>query len=240
VKTKLQGFLAMRIMLLGIVSLYLFSYSLSSLALTPQSAKYLLKGKYPEYPTINYGTGHQTTVIKRGEYLSRIGDCLACHTDISNGGEPFAGGLPIVTPFGTFYSPNITSDKETCIGNWTFRDFVRAMHHGRRPDGKNYFPVFPYSYYTQVTEPDLRAMWKYLKKVPAVKKKNKRNTMPFPLNWRFTQYGWKILYFYPHDGRFKYNADKSAQWNRGKYLVDGLGHCGMCHTPMNLFGAPKR
>jgi cytochrome c5 len=196
------------------------------------------KGIYPQYPKVDYGSGQQAKLIKRGEYLVKAGDCIACHT--KSGGKPFAGGLPMKTPFGTFFSPNLTPDKETGIGKWGFKDFVRAMHEGKSPSGSNYFPVFPYIYFTQVSKQDLRAIWAYLQALPAVKHKNKKPDVPFPFNVRFAQYGWKLLFFYRHDGQFKYNANQTAQWNRGKYLVDGLGHCSMCHTPLNFLGGPKR
>lgn len=195
---------------------------------------------YPHYPKIDYGNGDNAELIKRGEYLARAGDCIACHTHAQKGGKPFAGGLPLATPFGTFYSPNITPDKKTGIGKWRFKDFKRAMHDGKAPDGSNYFPVFPYAYFNRISDQDLRALWAYFKAIPAVEAKNKGNDLPFPLNSRFLQYGWKILFYYPYDGQYKYDPKQSAVWNRGKYLVDGLGHCSMCHTPLNIFGAPRR
>ena len=199
-----------------------------------------LGGLYPVYPTIKYGSGDKAKLIKRGEYLARIGNCIACHTDTENKGASFAGGTPINTPFGTLYGQNITSDKETGIGNWTNDDFINAMRHGKRPDGKNYFPVFPYPYYNKVSDDDLLAIKAYLDALPAAKKENKKHELPFPFSWRFLQYGWKTLFFYPHQGRYEFNNEKSSDWNRGAYYVEGLGHCAMCHTPINVLGAPKR
>lgn len=215
--------------LTGLLVLFFSAWSITAFA----------QGDYPTYPKINYGTGDQAKMIKRGEYLVKVGDCISCHT-VTPGGKNFAGTLPFKTPFGTFYSPNITPDKETGIGKWSFADFKRAMHDGKNPQGKNYFPVFPYIYFSKINDNDLRAIWAYLQKVPVVNQKNKENDVPFPFSWRFGQYGWKMLFFYPHDDPFKYDASESKQWNRGRYLVDGLGHCSMCHTPLNFLGAPKR
>lgn len=205
----------------------------------PKTAK-SFAGIYPEYPKIDYGTGEKAKLLQRGEYLSHMADCIACHSDTGKGGKPFAGGYPIKTPFGTFYSPNITPDKKTGIGSWTEKDFIRAMRDGKAPDGSNYFPVFPYLYFTKMSDDDLRALFAYLKAIPAVENKNKKPDVPFPFNVRFAQYGWKILFFYPHNDRYKYDSSKSPEWNRGAYIVQGAGHCAMCHTPLNPLGAPKR
>jgi cytochrome c5 len=194
---------------------------------------------YPIYPTPNYSKGDRK-LIEKGEYLAKAGDCMACHTDTKNKGKPFAGGLGINTPFGTFYSPNITPDKETGIGKWTNEDFIRAMHDGKAPDGSNYYPVFPYPDFNKISKEDLLAIKAYIFSLPAIHQENHKNDVMFPFSWRFLQYGWKILFFYPHTGQYQYDADKSAEVNRGAYLVQGLGHCGMCHTPINLLGAPKR
>lgn len=196
------------------------------------------EGIYPKYPVIDYGKGPEAEIIKRGEYLAKTGDCLACHTDDVNHGKPYAGGLGMETPFGMFYSPNITPDKETGIGNWTKEQFINAMRHGKSPSGENYFPVFPYVYFNKMTESDLHALWVYMQHVPAVKQKNKPHGVPFPFNVRLAQYGWKTLFFYPYEGEYKYDPSKSKEWNRGAYLVDGPGHCAMCHSPLNLLGAP--
>lgn len=193
---------------------------------------------YPAYPSVNYGTGDQAKLIQRGEYLAKAGDCIACHTDTKNNGSVFAGGLGIKTPFGTFYSPNITPDKETGIGNWTDDHFIWAMQHGKRPDGAYYYPVFPYPDFSKVSKSDLLAIKAYLFSLPPVKRANLPNDVPFPFNWRFLQLGWRLLFFHP--GEYQYDANHTRLWNRGAYLVQGLGHCGMCHTPINFLGAPKR
>src|SRR3990167_594836 len=193
---------------------------------------YVPTGHYPSYPVINTAgkTAEQIAEIKRGEYLVKAGDCLACHTKEAKGGKVFSGGLPMQTPFGNVYSPNITPDKETGIGNLSNEDFIRAMRDGVAPDGQYYYPAFPYIYFNKITTPDLLAMKAYLDLIPAVKQQNRDNEMMFPFNWRFLQLGWRILFFYPDRmGEFKPNAAKSSQWNRGAYLVEGLGHCAMCH-----------
>ncbi|KTC88114.1 cytochrome c [Legionella drozanskii LLAP-1] len=200
----------------------------------------LINGYYPAYPSTAPATGEQAELIKKGEYLARMGDCIACHTNVKGKTPSFAGGLPINTPFGTFYSPNITPDKETGIGNWTEEDFIRAMKHGRDPQGRNYFPVFPYIYFSKMTDEDARALYAYFMSIPPVNQKNKE--LPFPFNVpgaRFTLWGWNLLFFYPDDNPIVNDPTKSPAWNRGKYIVDSLGHCSMCHTPLNVFGAPK-
>ncbi len=212
-------------------------------AAMPQAGKKVephLDGFYPEYPPTAEATGSRKSLIQRGEYLAKIGDCLACHTNVKGNTPAFAGGLPIATPFGTFYSPNITPDKETGIGEWTEEDFIHALKHGRDPKGRNYFPVFPFVYFSKITDDDARALYAYFMSVPPVKLKNK--PLPFPFGVpgaRFSLWGWKLLFFFPEEDEIKYRKDKSKEWNRGKYIVDGLGHCSMCHTPLNVLGAPK-
>ncbi len=199
----------------------------------------LIDGFYPEYPATKPVTGESAELISRGEYLAKLGDCIACHTNVKAKTPAFAGGLPLNTPFGTFYSPNITPDKKTGIGNWTEKDFIRAMKDGRDPKGRNYFPVFPYIYFANMADDDVRALYAYFMSIPAVEQKNK--SLPFPFGVpgaRFSLWGWNLLFFYPGDD-LQYNPDQSPTWNRGKYIVDGLGHCSMCHTPLNVLGAPK-
>ena len=197
-------------------------------------------GAYPVYPAIDYGSGEQAAAIRRGEYLAKIGDCIACHTSTEDGSPAFAGGLPIPTPFGTFYTPNITPDLNTGLGQWTAADFIRAMHDGIRADGSNAFPAFPYTFFNRVTDKDLRDIWAYLQALPPVVQANRDNTLPFPLDVRLLQYGWKILFFYPDRGEWIDDPSRSSAWNRGAYLVEGLGHCSMCHTPMNMLGAQQQ
>lgn len=173
--------------------------------------------------------------ITRGRALVIAGDCVACHT--APGGQPFAGGLALQTPFGQIMAPNITSDNTTGIGSWSADDFARAMQEGRRPDGSHLYPAFPYPYYTKVERGDLDAIYAYLRTLPPVENRVDRDTLPFPFNIRLLMKGWNTLFFTP--GTFKPDPARSVEFNRGAYLVDGLGHCGACHTPFNAFGASK-
>jgi cytochrome c5 len=200
----------------------------------------IIDGYYPAYPPTTPALGAQQALIQRGEYLSKIGDCISCHTNVHARTPAYSGGLPIETPFGTFYSPNITPDKETGIGTWSEQDFIRALKEGRDPNGRNYFPVFPYYYFSKITDEDARALYAYFMSLPPIHQENK--PLPFPFNVpgaRFSLWGWNFLFFFPENPDFKYDKTKSPQWNQGKYIVDGLGHCSMCHTPLNVFGAPK-
>jgi len=168
-----------------------------------------------------------------GEYYARMGDCVACHT--ARGGEPFAGGLEMPTPFGTLYTPNITPDPETGIGKWTADDFWHALHEGRSRDGSLLYPAFPYPSYTKVTRADADAIYGYLMTLKPVRKRNTPHQMAFPYNQRKLLLGWRALYFEP--GEFTTHPNESAEWNRGAYLVQGLGHCDACHTSRNVLGA---
>jgi mono/diheme cytochrome c family protein len=176
-------------------------------------------------------------LIARGAYLAAAADCASCHTDRAHGGQPFAGGRALPTPFGTFYSPNITPDPDTGIGRWSDAQLRRALRDGVRPDGSNYFPVFPYPSFTNITGDDVRAIKAYLFAQPAVSQSNRAHDVSFPFSWRFLQYGWKLLFFTP--GPFRPVLERSAAYNRGAYLVTGLAHCGECHTPRNWFGATE-
>ena len=173
--------------------------------------------------------------LVHGKVLAAAGNCASCHT--AKGGEPFAGGLAIRTPFGTVYSPNITPDPATGIGNWSRDAFARALHEGVSRDGSQLFPVFPFDHFTRVTDEDVGALYAYLMTLPAVRKPPQANTLPFPLNVRALQYGWKLLFFHP--GVYRPDPAKSGSWNRGAYLAEGLAHCGGCHTPRNALGAEK-
>lgn len=170
---------------------------------------------------------------KRGEYLVAAGNCVSCHT--TDDGSPFAGGLDFETPFGTIYSTNISSDPEAGIGQWTLEEFTAAMREGKRRDGKQLYPVFPYTAFTKVSDEDIADIYAYLKTVTPVKYTPPENDLGFPYNQRWALGPWKTLYF--DEERFEPQADQSAEWNRGAYLVEGLGHCGMCHTPRNFLGA---
>lgn len=229
-----------RVMMGVAVVLSVFGASVWAAETEPKRPEPLIDGFYPSYPQTSKGASlEEDKLIQRGEYLAKIGDCIACHTNVKGGTPAFSGGLPLATPFGTFYSPNITPDKETGIGGWTEKDFIRALKTGRDPHGRNYFPVFPYIYFSNMSDDDAKAMYTYFMHIPAVKQENK--SLPFPFNMpgaRFSLWGWNLLFFYP-TSELQYDSAQSAQWNRGKYIVDGLGHCSMCHTPLNLLGAPK-
>ncbi|SDD14169.1 c-type cytochrome [Bradyrhizobium brasilense] len=175
-------------------------------------------------------------VLAKGEYLARAGDCIACHT--AREGKTFAGGLPMKTPFGTLYTSNITPDPQTGIGTWTSDQFYQMMHNGRFPDGGLVYPAMPFASYTKVTREDSDAIYAYLRTVPPARQLNKPHDLTFPFNNRSLILGWRTLFF--REGEFKPDPTKSAEWNRGNYLVEGLGHCGMCHTPINALGGSKQ
>lgn len=174
--------------------------------------------------------------IERGRYLTHAGDCAACHTD--DEGQPFAGGRAVPTPFGTIYSTNITPDKETGIGKWTDEQFYRAMHEGVRPNGQHLYPAFPYPWFTKLSRDDVLAIKAYLDSLTPVKQAAKAPDLPWPLSVRESVAGWNTLFF--KAGTFQPDAKKSAEWNRGAYLVEGLGHCGACHSPKNVLGGVKK
>jgi mono/diheme cytochrome c family protein len=174
-------------------------------------------------------------LVAKGEALSGSGFCAECHT--IKGGQSFAGGYAMATPFGVIYSTNITPDAETGIGAWSETAFARAMHEGVARDGSHLFPAFPFDHYTKVSDDDVKAIYAYLMTQPPVWAPAQASTIPFPFNIRAFQEGWKILFF--RSGRFEPVAGKSDEWNRGAYLALGLSHCGSCHTPRNLLGAEK-
>ena len=173
--------------------------------------------------------------VARGAYLANAADCAACHTDSEHGGRPYAGGRAIVTPFGTFYSPNITPDPDAGIGRWSEAQFLRALRDGVRADGANLYPVFPYTSFTKIVDADARAIWAYLSSLPPVRQRNRSDNVSFPFSWRPLLTVWKWLFFDP--GPFRLNPDRGATYNRGAYLVLALAHCGECHTPRNFLGA---
>lgn len=199
--------------------------------------------------------------VAYGAYLARIGDCAACHT--TRGGASYAGGAPIPSPFGTFYGPNITPDPQTGIGDWSADDFWRALHHGKRPDGQLLYPAFPYTEYTHVTRADADALYAYLRSLPAVRQENRPHELGFPYDQRYLLAFWRALHFKSgtepdlHAGAAPtggVNAGAAASGGaptgnaatstasqaslvRGRYLVEGLGHCVACHAPRNAWGA---
>ena len=174
---------------------------------------------------------------KHGEYLAKAGGCVGCHTEDKEGAVPFAGGRELKTPFGTFFGPNITPDKTAGLGNWNEADFMRALRHGDRPDGSNYFPAFPYPSFTRITDGDMRDLWAYLRTLPPSAKPSKEHDLWFFFGWRWLVSIWKWLYFTP--GAFTPIPGATDVVNRGAYLVQALGHCGECHTPRNFLGGPR-
>ncbi len=175
---------------------------------------------------------------KRGEYVLRLGGCVACHTDAKNGGQFLAGGRALATAFGTFYPPNITPDPESGIGGWSTGAFVQAMTEGRSPDGHPLYPAFPYTSYTRMTRQDLVDLKAYLDTVPPIANAVPAHDLQFPFGFRPLLKGWQLLFFHP--GGFQPDRSRSDSWNRGAYIVTGPGHCGECHTPRNALGAPER
>ena len=180
--------------------------------------------------------GQDFAEIERGRYLTAVADCTACHTDpVTN--QPFAGGRPIETPFGTVVAPNITPDVETGIGNWSFEQFDAAVRRGQRSDGKRLYPAMPFPYYTRMSRSDVEAIRGYLATVAPVHKKVETNQLPFPWEIRFGMRLWDALYF--KAGPFKPDPARPEAWNRGAYLVLGPGHCASCHTPKTWLGGDR-
>lgn len=173
------------------------------------------------------------SLIARGAYLARAGNCQTCHT--AQGGQPYAGGLGIATPFGTVFTSNLTPDNKTGIGTWSSSHFWRAMHNGRSKDGRLLYPAFPYTSYTQVTREDSDAIFAYLGSLPAVVQPNQPHALRFPYQSQAALAVWRALYFSP--GAYEPDTARNAEWNRGAYLVKGLGHCAACHTARNALGA---
>lgn len=171
--------------------------------------------------------------IKRGAALAALGDCNTCHT--APGGRPFAGGYGVPTPFGTIYSTNITPDEDTGIGRWSEAAFRRALRQGVGRDGSQLYPAFPYDHFTLLTDDDIGALYAFLMTRQAVSASTPANDLPFPLNVRMVVAGWKLLFF--REGPFQADPNQDQRWNRGAYLVEGISHCGACHTPRNALGA---
>ncbi|WP_088342731.1 MULTISPECIES: cytochrome c [Rhodomicrobium] len=192
----------------------------------------------PEIPPVDPGKrpAFDPALIRRGAVLAALGDCNTCHT--APGGKPFAGGLPIPTPFGTIYSTNITPDAETGIGRWPEAAFARAMRRGVDRERRHQYPAFPYDHFTKVTDEDNRALYAFLMTRQPVGAETPPNALPFPINFRPIVAGWKLLFL--REGPYKPDPSRDAVWNRGAYLVEGIGHCGACHTPRNMLGAEKQ
>ncbi len=173
---------------------------------------------------------------KQGEYLAKAAGCVGCHTEAKAGAVAYAGGRALETPFGTFYGPNITPDKQTGLGDWTDADFKRAIRKGERRDGSHYFPAFPYPSFTGMTDTDIQDLWAFLKTVPPKNQANRSHELRFPYSLRFLVTGWKWLFFTP--GPAATAGSSTDPVARGAYLVGVLGHCGECHTPRNFLGGP--
>ena len=175
------------------------------------------------------------STIQRGLYLTHAGDCAACHT--VDASKPFAGDYSLKTPFGVIYSANLTPDAETGLGKWTDDDFYHAMTMGRDKDGTRLYPAFPYTHFTIISREDSDDIFAYLKSLKPIRQHVREPDFIWPLTWRFLMRGWNMINFEPH--AFSPDSGKSAEWNRGKYLVEGLEHCAMCHSPKNITGAEK-
>lgn len=187
-------------------------------------------------PVATPGAGTwSAATLERGRQLAAVGDCAVCHT--ASEGATNAGGLAMETPFGTLYSTNITPDVATGIGNWSFTAFDRAMRQGISRDGRHLYPAFPYTSFSKMTDGDMQALYAYMMSQPAVAQSNPANRMRFPFNLRPLMAGWNALFL--RQGEYQPDPAQTAQWNRGSYLVNGLGHCAACHSPRNLMGAEK-
>lgn len=171
--------------------------------------------------------------IERGAYLARAGNCQVCHT--ARGGAPYAGGHGIDTPFGTVYGSNLTPEPTHGLGRWTREDFWQALHHGRSKDGRRLYPAFPYTSFSQVSREDADALFAFLQSLPAVAQPNRPHELAWPYNTQVALAVWRALYFSPEP--FVPDAAQSPEWNRGAYLVRGLGHCAACHASRNALGA---
>jgi mono/diheme cytochrome c family protein len=211
----------------SVVAALLFGGAVAAFAITWRPAIAAIEPPAPQ--------SFAADLVKRGRDLAAIGNCNACHT--VRGGKDFAGGLPMPTPFGTIYSSNITPDAETGIGRWPEAAFRRAMRSGVDRDGRHLYPAFPYDHFTNVTDEDDQALYAYLMTREPVRAPARENQLPFPLNQRFVIAGWKLLFL--RHGTYQPDSTKSAEWNRGAYLVEGLAHCGACHTPRNALGAER-
>jgi len=185
-----------------------------------------------------FGAGAEPTdeMVAQGKSLVVAGDCASCHT--ADPARPFAGGKRIDTPFGAIYAPNLTPDRETGLGTWSDADFVRALRYGVAPDGSRYYPAFPYPNFTKLTRDDILSIRAYLATLTPFQNKAPPPELRFPLNVRAVMRVWNFIFFKP--GILEPDQQKAADWNRGRYLVEGAGHCGACHTPKNILGADRR
>ncbi len=206
---------------------------IAALLLAASAGVYLALQPAADQPATGAADEDRAALVARGEYLARAGNCMACHT--TPGGTPWAGGRAMDTPFGTIYTSNLTPAPTTGLGQWTADDFWKALHEGRARDGRLLYPAFPYTSYTRVTRADADAIWAWLQTLPPVEQPNRPHALRFPYDTQAALLAWRALYFKP--GVFVADATKSEDWNRGAYLVQGLGHCSACHAPRNALGA---
>jgi mono/diheme cytochrome c family protein len=190
----------------------------------------------PAMSKVAAATLRDPALIARGKYLTTVGDCAGCHT--AQGGKPFAGGGSVATPFGNIPVPNITPDRETGMGDWSFEDFWQALHAGKGRHGQLLYPAFSYTSYTKVTNDDALAIFAYLQSLPPVDRSPTPPALEFPYSVRKSLTAWRALYF--KQGVFKPDATQSPQWNRGAYLVQGLGHCNECHAARDSLGGTSQ
>lgn len=208
----------------------LFALAMVAVVIGAMVAAWLARG-----PEINdRDLSGLTGDINRGAYVARLAGCIACHTDTKKGGALMAGGAVIKTEFGSFNPPNVTPHKEDGIGNWSLGDFSKSLSAGKSPDGTHYFPSFPYEFYKNMTDQDVVDLWAAMNSVPPAAGKPPAHDMRFPFGFRPLVGIWQSLFF---DGeRLTPDKSQSDMWNRGRYLAEGPGHCGACHTPRNLLG----
>lgn len=178
------------------------------------------------------------SAVARGAYIFAAADCAGCHTDVKNAGKPLAGGRALTTPFGTFFTPNITPDPRDGLGRWSLGDFRRALHEGVSPEGYDYFPAFPYTAFTAMSDGDIADLWAYLRTLAPVAQADRPHALTPPFGWRFLLPAWRLLFF--RAGPLPPAPGKNAEWRRGDYLVNAVAHCGECHTPRNWLGGLER
>ncbi len=195
---------------------------------------YCLLGAWSMLTVTRADEAPASPLVRHGEYVFRAAGCASCHTDVDNGGAFLAGGRALETPFGTFYSPNITAHPTNGIGNWTAAEFTRAMREGIDPEGRHYYPVFPYPSFTRMRQEDLTALHAYLLQTRPVAQANRPHDLPWYMRYRIANWFWKLLFF--NSGPYQPDPKRTPEWNRGAYVVTALAHCGECHTPRNQLG----
>ena len=182
-----------------------------------------------------FAASGDSAAVKRGEYVFRVAGCKGCHTEADGKGPALAGGHRFDTPFGVFYSPNITSHKTAGIGAWTQAQFITALTRGLGPGNKHYYPVFPFPSYTSMKRADLSDLYAYLMGLPAIARANREHQLPWYFRWRIGNWAWKFLFL--EEGEWQDNSARSKRWNRGAYIAKSLAHCAQCHTARNVLGA---